>query len=142
MLIPLFLALAAVAQQKLALTKPDAAYAEPFTSIRGVRELANGKVLVSDVQDKVVQLVDLAAGTAIKIGREGQGPEEYMLPMGLFAMPDGIADPQRLIALMVQEDREQIVRNHFLNDGGHRGQLLVQIECLRGDARDLQQEVE
>jgi hypothetical protein len=91
MLIPLLLALAAVAQQKLALTKPDAAYPEPFTSIRGVRELANGKVLVSDVQDKVVQIVDLASGKAVKVGREGQGPEEYMLPMGVYAMPDGSA---------------------------------------------------
>jgi hypothetical protein len=91
MLIHLFLALSAIPQQKIALTKPDAEYAEPFTSIRGVRELANGKVLVSDVQDKVVQMVDLSAGTAVKVGREGQGPEEYMLPMGLYGMPDGSA---------------------------------------------------
>jgi hypothetical protein len=83
------LAFAAVPQEKIALTKPDAEYAEPFTSIRGVREVANGKVLVTDSQDKVVQLLDLASGSAIKVGREGQGPEEYMLPMGLFGMPDG-----------------------------------------------------
>lgn len=89
MLIHLFLAVAAISQQKTALIKPDAEYAEPFTSIRGVRELANGKVLVSDVQDKVVQLIDFGANTTVKIGREGQGPEEYMLPMGLFGMPDG-----------------------------------------------------
>jgi hypothetical protein len=84
-----FPSLAVLPQQKVALTKPDAEYAEPFTSVRGVRELANGKVLVSDVQDKVVQLIDFAASTTVKVGREGQGPEEYMLPMGLFGMPDG-----------------------------------------------------
>ena len=89
MLIHLMLATAVFQQQKIALTKPDAEYAEPFTSIRGVRELASGKVLVSDVQDKVVQMIDFSAGSAVKIGREGQGPEEYMLPMGLFGMPDG-----------------------------------------------------
>ena len=89
MLTLVLLALAAVPQQKIALTKPDAEYAEPFTSIRGVRELAGGKVLVSDVQDKIVQLIDLASGQAVKVGREGQGPEEYMLPMGLYGMPDG-----------------------------------------------------
>lgn len=89
MLIHLFLAVAAIPQQKIALTKPDAEYAEPFTSIRAVRELANGKVLVSDVQDKIVQLIDFTANSAVKIGREGQGPEEYMVPLGLFPMPDG-----------------------------------------------------
>ncbi len=88
-MLKLLLVLAALPQQKIALTKPDAEYAEPFTSIRGVRELANGKVLVADLQDKVVQVIDLVAGTAVKVGREGQGPEEYMLPMGLFGMPDG-----------------------------------------------------
>jgi hypothetical protein len=89
MLIHLLLVTSVVLQQKIALTKPDAEYAEPFTSVRGVRELPTGKVLVSDVQDKVVQIIDFTAGTGVKVGREGQGPEEYMLPMGLFAMPDG-----------------------------------------------------
>lgn len=88
-MLKLLLILAALPQQKIALTKPDAAFAEPFTTIRGVQELANGKVLVADLQDKVVQLIDLAAGSAVKVGREGQGPEEYMLPMGIFGMPDG-----------------------------------------------------
>jgi len=85
----LLIVLASVPQQKIALTRPDAEYAEPFTSVRGVRELANGKVMVTDVQDKIVQLIDLAAGSAVKIGREGQGPQEYMFPMGLYGMPDG-----------------------------------------------------
>jgi hypothetical protein len=89
MFIHLLLAASLVQQQKIALTKPDAEYAEPFTSVRGVRELPTGKVLVSDVQDKIVQIVDFATGSGVKVGREGQGPEEYMLPMGLFAMPDG-----------------------------------------------------
>ncbi len=62
------------AQQRAALTRPDASYEEPFTSIRSVREVGPNKVLVSDQQDKIVQLVDLAAGTASMVGREGQGP--------------------------------------------------------------------
>jgi hypothetical protein len=89
MLMHLLLATALLQQQKVALTRPDAEYSEPFTSVRGVRELASGKVLVADVQDKIVQLVDFAAGSTVKIGREGQGPEEYMMPMGLYPMPDG-----------------------------------------------------
>lgn len=89
MIVHLLLSISVLQQQKIALTTPDVEFAEPFTSIRGIRELPNGKVLVSDVQDKVVQIVDFSAGSAVKVGREGQGPEEYMLPMGLFAMPDG-----------------------------------------------------
>lgn len=89
MLTTALLALALGTQLKVVLTKPDAEYPEPFTSVRGVRELANGKVMVSDVADKVVQLVDFARGSALKVGREGQGPEEYLFPMGLYALPDG-----------------------------------------------------
>ena len=80
---------AATAQQRVTLGKPDAELAEPFTNVRSVRELPSGKVLVSDQQDKVVQLVDLAAGTAVKVGREGQGPGEYSFPGVLLGLPDG-----------------------------------------------------
>lgn len=89
-------ALAAEAQQKTVLDKPNAEYAESFTSITAIRELLNGKVLVADRQDKIVQLVDLVMGTAAKVGREGSGPGEYALPMTLVALPDGstlIQDP-------------------------------------------------
>jgi hypothetical protein len=78
-----------VAQSKAALSKPEAEYAEPFTDLRGIRELPDGRVLVSDFRDKVVMLVDLKTGTATRIGREGQGPEEYAMPMWLWAQPDG-----------------------------------------------------
>lgn len=79
----------APAQQKAALTRPDATFDEPFTSITSLHEVAPGKVLVSDVQDKIVQLVDLSRGTALKVGREGQGPGEYGMPAGLFGLPNG-----------------------------------------------------
>jgi hypothetical protein len=77
------------AQSRTGLTRPEAEYPEPFTGIRGIRELPDGRVIVSDIQDKVVQIVDFRAGTAARIGREGQGPEEYAIPAGLFATPDG-----------------------------------------------------
>lgn len=69
------------------LTKPDVEYEEPFTQINGIRELRDGRVIVSDVREKTVQLVDLKAGTAQKLGREGSGPGEYALPMRLLALP-------------------------------------------------------
>jgi hypothetical protein len=78
----------AVAQAPLrTLTTPDAEYSEPFTLINGVRELRDGRVIVSDTREKTVQIVDLKAGTARKIGREGSGPGEYALPARLLALP-------------------------------------------------------
>ncbi len=77
------------AQTATKLTKPDASFPEPFTQVSGLRELPNGKVIVADMRDKVVQLLDFRAGTQVKVGREGQGPGEYALPASLIAMPNG-----------------------------------------------------
>lgn len=77
------------AQQKVALTRPDAEFPEPFTQVSGVQELPGGRVVVSDVRDKIVQVLDFASGRATAIGREGQGPQEYLLPVGLFPLPNG-----------------------------------------------------
>lgn len=85
----LAIAVPALGQQRVALAKPDAESKESFTRVTAVRELPSGKVLVVDQQDKVVQLVDLASGTMTKVGREGQGPGEYGLPIGLYALPSG-----------------------------------------------------
>lgn len=77
-------------------TTPAAEYAEPYSAVRGVRELADGRVVVTDPRDKVVQLVDLKTGRATTLGREGSGPNEYQMPSGAFALPGDstlIADP-------------------------------------------------
>src|SRR5688572_32213929 len=68
------------------LTKADAEYSEPFTQIAGLRELKDGRLIVIDPRDKTVQVVDLKAGTATKLGREGSGPGEYGLPMRLLPL--------------------------------------------------------
>jgi len=100
-------ALGAQAQQKAALSKPSAEYTESFTSITSIRELPSGKVLVSDRVDKIVQLVDLVANTASKVGRDGNGPGEYAMPMALLGLPDGttlIQDPLNRRFLVVGTD--------------------------------------
>lgn len=66
---------------------PEAEFTEPFTAVTSVRELRDGRVLVADARDKTLQLIDLKAGTATKIGREGAGPGEYGIPQGLVALP-------------------------------------------------------
>lgn len=70
------------------LSRPDAEYSEPFTMIAGVRELKDGRVIAIDPRDKTVQVVDLKAGTATKLGREGSGPGEYGIPTRLLALPN------------------------------------------------------
>src|SRR5262245_9206107 len=68
------------------LTKPEAEYTEPFSSVAAIRELRDGRVLVADTRDKVVQLVDLKTGKASKVGREGSGPGEYAMPLQLVGL--------------------------------------------------------
>lgn len=76
----------AAAQRPLALTKPESEFGEPFTSISGIRELKDGRVLVADARDKTLQIIDLRSGAASAVGREGSGPGEYALPMRLIPL--------------------------------------------------------
>ncbi len=97
----------AQAVQPRQLGKAQAEFADPFTQIGAVRELKDGRVLVVDPRDKVVQLVDLKSGAAVKVGREGQGPGEYSLPMSVVAFPgdtSGIFDPLNQRYLLVGPD--------------------------------------
>lgn len=68
------------------LSRPEARYAEPFTSLVGIRELSDGRVLIGDSHERTVQLLDLVNGVARVIGREGAGPEEYAIPSRLIAL--------------------------------------------------------
>jgi hypothetical protein len=88
----LLLSSAAVAQQPIPerrFTNADARFAHGFSSIRGVRELADGRVLVSDGIDEVVMRADLKTGKADTLGRAGQGPGEYKSPDAIYALPNG-----------------------------------------------------
>ncbi len=69
------------------LTTPDASLAEPFSSVAGLRELSDGRVLVSDRLEQALRLVDFASGGLEEIGHTGQGPGEYRMPGELLALP-------------------------------------------------------
>ena len=79
----------AMAQQARTLPAPDATFAEPFSSVGPgtVRELGDGRVIVADARDKVVQLIDFRSGSAVGIGREGSGPGEFGMPARVFGAP-------------------------------------------------------
>ena len=71
------------------LTTPDAKLAHEFSAINGLRELADGRVMVADGIDEVVLRVDMKTGRADTLGRVGQGPGEYKNPDALYALPNG-----------------------------------------------------
>jgi hypothetical protein len=68
------------------LSNVQAELTETFTNILSLRELGDGRVIVSDNRDKVVQLADFKQQTLTKIGREGAGPGEYTYPQRLYAL--------------------------------------------------------
>jgi hypothetical protein len=78
---------AAAQQPTETMLQPAARLAEPFSRIRGIRELSDGRVLVSDQTEKGVFMVDFRAQTRTMLGHNGPGPEEYAMPIGLLALP-------------------------------------------------------
>jgi len=130
----------ASAQQAATLAKPAAETKDPFTSITAIRELPNGKVLIADAQDKIVQLVDFAAGSVSKVGREGNGPGEYSLPLALAGLPDGstlVHDVLNRRFLIIGADGKpggflELPRPPATNNSGGPGMILGGIQQLRG----------
>jgi hypothetical protein len=94
----------ASAQAVRTLAKPEFEYAEPFSQISGLRELKDGRVLVADTREKLLQAIDLRAGRVTAVGREGSGPNEWQLPMRLLPYPGDsvlVADPLNSRFLLV-----------------------------------------
>lgn len=56
---------------------PSAALPEDFSVIATVRELSDGRVLVSDEKEGRVVVADFSNGSVLQIGRTGAGPGEY-----------------------------------------------------------------
>ena len=77
------------AAQKVPLVdlQPTRQFAEPFSRIRGVRELSDGSVLIADQTEIAVYRIRFETGERVQIGREGAGPHEYDSPTGLYALP-------------------------------------------------------
>ena len=62
-------------------------FPEQFNAVAGLRELADGRVMVSDGLGQQLLILNMEDGTMTRIGREGQGPREYKTPDALFPMP-------------------------------------------------------
>ncbi|HEY7567815.1 MAG TPA: hypothetical protein VH762_09610 [Gemmatimonadaceae bacterium] len=75
------------AVREVSLGKVDRVVSQDFTQIRGLRELPDGRVLLSDRLDKGVVVVDFATNSIRVVGRTGRGPGEYKMPTTLTALP-------------------------------------------------------
>ena len=65
-----------------------AAFADGLGSMRGVRELEDGRVLIADGFGAAV-IAWTPGGRADTLTNTGQGPQEYRTPDGLFPLPAG-----------------------------------------------------
>lgn len=85
----LLLALAVLAQDPAptVLTHPDAVLPREFSQIRGIRELRDGRILVTDWIDEVLLVADFRTGAVRQLSRKGSGPQEYRLPASLLPLP-------------------------------------------------------
>jgi len=125
-------------ERRLATLELDAAYPEPFSYLSGVRELSDGTILAADPTSQVLLRLDLEAGTADTLGREGAGPQEYDGPDCVFPLPGDstllvdqgngrliVIDPQGTfvswtpMASSNEEGRLRIVRPRFVDAGGN-----------------------
>src|SRR5690349_18437331 len=71
---------------ELRLPSPDVVFAEDFSVVSSVRELTDGRVLVSDEKEGRLVLIDVRARSAITIGSRGAGPGEYRQVARLWAI--------------------------------------------------------
>ncbi len=84
------------ATAQVVLDTPADRFPEDFGSIQTVRELPDGRVLVADPLGRALYLVDLERGARTVVGRQGQGPDEYMQPDAVWPLP---ADSTLLVDL-------------------------------------------
>jgi hypothetical protein len=68
----------------LRLTTPDGTLSEQFTLVRGVRELPDGRLLLTDWLEQRLAVADFRTQSVTDIGRTGSGPGEYRLPSALL----------------------------------------------------------
>lgn len=64
----------------VSMTRPDVVLDEPFSLLRGARELKDGRLLVTDWIEARIALVDLGRSDVTDRGRVGAGPAEFRLP--------------------------------------------------------------
>src|SRR5690606_13027786 len=67
---------AAQAVPALKVKPANATHPQEFTSVSSMRELSDGRVIVTDRGEQRLFVLDFATGEATEFGRKGSGPEE------------------------------------------------------------------
>ena len=62
---------------RIALRASDGRLAEEFSRLVSIRELSDGRVLLSDNRDNRVAVADFRANRVAAVGRVGSGPAEF-----------------------------------------------------------------
>ncbi len=65
---------------------PETVASEGFTEVAGLRELSDGRVLIVDPQERRIAVLRSDLSLDEEVGRSGQGPGEFLLPVGLLAL--------------------------------------------------------
>jgi hypothetical protein len=81
------LALAAQDRPARPITTPATEFAEPFSAVSLIVELADGRVLVHDARERRLGIVDFRRGEFRVTAREGAGPLEYGMLASIVRMP-------------------------------------------------------
>jgi hypothetical protein len=72
--------------QRRHLLPPTAQVSEEFTNLTSLRELSDGRVLITDRKDARLAVVDFSTSSVKAIGRRGRGPAEYQDLGPVFAL--------------------------------------------------------
>jgi len=71
---------------EISLAWPEAVLPAEFTRILSLRELPDGRVLITDPRENRITLADFETGSAAQLGRVGQGPTEFREAGRLWAV--------------------------------------------------------
>ncbi len=66
------------------LGSPTARWTNDFSRLGGVAELPDGRVVIVDSRDGTVHLGPANGGSARQLGRQGEGPDEYLAPFSVL----------------------------------------------------------
>ena len=110
------------------LQPPDARLETGFTAITSIRELSDGRIIVTDPRDQGLVVADFRTGDVQPISRRGGGPGEY----GLAAPVHPIAGDSSLLSDFMQRrilllDKDKPVAVEFVSTSISSG----------GDGQDL-----